>query len=398
MIDIAKKYFAIIIVLIIYSISHGFCGNGEFTLGKEIDSLWLGGIKHMYRLEFDKAELEFKKINPDNPARELALAGLKWWCYSQNFDDPATDKKTFEEEFTKLTQQASDKCEKIIETEPKNASCYFIMGTAYGIMGRWHALENNWWSAYKYGNRGQKYLKQALKLNPGIYDAYAGIGIFDYYTDPDVVPALFKLPALILVRGSKKRGLEHLDIAINKGKFFPIETKLFLINILLRYEHNYDKAIKTAQEIQDTEPDNPFFCLIKILTFLKADRWRDTIDESKKFLEMYENTSRRGIQQQMSIIYLAAGDAYIMQNRFSLALNVLDKCINRTKYPGKAWVTLCHIRRGQIYDLLGERDKALSDYQSAYRRPNMWKSQKYAKKGLDKVYKLNDIVSQIKAE
>lgn len=385
-------------MLIYFVFNFVFCKNDKFTLGIETDTLWSVGLKYMYRLEFDEAQKEFEKIKPGNPARDLALAGLKWWRYSQNFDDPTIDKPTFEKDFTLDARNAIDKCEKKLIEDPENPVYYFITGTAYGLMGRWHGLERNWWQAYKYGTKGRKYLKKALKLNPRIYDAYAGLGIFNYYADPDVLPIFLKLPALFLVKGNKEKGLKQLELAIKKGRFFSLETKIFLIEILTRYEHDYAQAIKIAGEIKNTDPENPFFCLIKIVTLLKADQWLETIEETEKFLKMHENTTHKGIAHQMAVVYLVLGDAYIMENRFALGLDALNKCIHETKFPAKAWVTLCYLRRAQIYDLLGERKKALADYKTAFDRPDMWNSKKYAEKGSSRPYELDEITKQILAE
>ena len=401
--------FSIIVIISGMICAHALAGEQdlapekEFTLGSEIDSAWIAGMEHMYRLDFDKAENEFKKIHsfdPEHPAGDLAIAGLKWWKFSQNFDDPTADKETFEKEFTAQAQKTIEKCEKFTENtdddNPENATYYFIMGTAYGLIGRWHGLERNWWSAYKYGTKGRKYLKKAVKLNPQIYDAYAGIGMFNYYAD--TLPGILKFPALFLVRGSKKKGLEQLDIAIKKGKFFSTETKIFLIEILTRYEKDNDRAIAIAREIKSKEPENPFFCIIKILTLLKSGRWQEVIEETKQFLKMYATSDKASVQQQMALVYLATGDAYVMEKRYSLALDTFKRCNEKMVFPNKAWVTLCHLRTGQIYDIFGNREKALLQYQIAYERPDMWKSQKYARIGLKRPYEIDEIEYQILQE
>ena len=110
----------VLFIVTVFILCSALCKNTEFTLGNKIDSLWLNGLKYMYRLEFDKAQKQFEKIDPTHPARDLALAGLKWWRYSQNFDDPSSDKKIFEKEFIIHCQNAIDKCEKEIKIRFSN--------------------------------------------------------------------------------------------------------------------------------------------------------------------------------------------------------------------------------------------------------------------------------------
>lgn len=60
-----------------------------FSLGALVDDKYDRGIALMYRLEFDKAEEQFRSIiqvDTANPAGYFALAALSWWRYSQNFE------------------------------------------------------------------------------------------------------------------------------------------------------------------------------------------------------------------------------------------------------------------------------------------------------------------------
>jgi len=372
----------------------GKCPAQEFSLGADIDSAWKAGIDFMYRLEFDKAEEEFKKIPPENPACDLALAGLRWWQYSQNYDIPKQESETESAQFLFHANTAVDKAKKQLKQGGNDAAAYFVMGTAYGLIGRWNAVERHWWKAYTNGIKGRKYLKKAVELNPAACDAYAGLGIFDYYAD--TLPGVIKLPALLFVRGNRKRGLEEIDRSISCGKFFVTEAKLFKMSILVQFEGKYSEAVTMSRELRAAEPDNGFFWFIEIVTRFNSRDWPGTIEEASKFSDFYSKEAPPGIARQLALIYLALGDGYIMTGRCALAIDAFTKGI-ATQFPDKGWVTYCYLRRGQIYDILGDRTKALADYGIAASREDFWSTLSDSKRGLRSPYSPEEVRKQVES-
>jgi tetratricopeptide (TPR) repeat protein len=402
-----------------------------FTMGPEIDSAWLAGLNYMYQLQYDKAAEQFKNLtltHPDQPAGDLAMTGLTWWKYSQDYDIPKNQAQETAKEFEQYANAAIDKSKEYLKTHPDDAGTYFIMGTSYGILGRWYALERHWWKAYTHGSKARKYLNKALELNPQLYDADAGLGIFDYYTD--TLPGVIKISALLFIHGNKKRGLEELDLAAQNGKFFRTEAKLFKMAILIQFEHDTRMALQMAQDLRASDPDNVFFRFTEFVTRFNANDWDGTLDEGTKFMAdlkasiaaaqnpvqpspaplMATTTdalsataqppipaeSLPGINRQQALIYLALGDAYVMKGDYLKALDMFTEGIN-TPFPEKGWITYCYIRRGQTYELLGQRDKALPDYKKAAEREDFWDTMDDAKRGLKKPYTRAEILQQIES-
>ena len=214
-----------------------------FSLGAAVDERYDRGIAAMYRLEFDKAESEFRdiiRLDTANPAGYFALAALSWWKYSQSFDVQA-DFRALEDEFMLNAENTIRVSKEGVKKGLRLDHAYFFMGSAYGIEGRWYAVQRRWFKAYTHGNKGRKLLKKSVALNPGIYDAYLGLGIFDYFTD--ALPGVLKIPALLFIHGDRKRGIEEVRLALEKGRFLSIESRLFLLEILSRHEKDYKAAL-----------------------------------------------------------------------------------------------------------------------------------------------------------
>lgn len=353
-----------------------------FTLSRGADERYDRGIAQMYRLEFDKAEGEFREIiamSPEDPAGYFALAALAWWRYSQNFD-VQSGLEAVEKDFMDNADRAIELSEKMVDEGRDPDQAYFFMGGAYGLQGRWYAVKRSWWRSYTHGRRGRKYLKKCVELNPSVYDAYLGLGIFDYYAA--TLPGALGLGAKLFVGGDRKRGIEYVKLAKEKGRFFKMEARFFLIEIYSMHENDFKAAYAENEELKALDPTNMLFRVGEIMTHIQAEDWQGVLAECEAFLGAWQVKPQKGLEQQLAMIYLSAGDALLALKRYEEAAAWLTTGIEKTGFPDKGWVTYCYLRRAQAYDLLGRRLDALADYRRAEARPNFWDSKKYAKAGL----------------
>ena len=369
-----------------------------FTLSHGADEHYDRGLAFMYRLEFDDAENEVRQIikeAPENPAGYFALAALSWWRYSQNFDMQGGMKAT-ENEFFLNSEKVIELSRKMIKEERDLDQAYFFMGSAYGLEGRWYAVQRSWWRAYTHGKKGRKFLKKCVEVNPAVYDAFLGLGIFDYYAA--TLPGALGLGARLFVGGDRARGMEYVKLAKERGRFFRIEARFFLIEIYSMHEKDFKAAYAEAAEMKAIDPTNMMFRIGEIMAHIQASDWQEVLRECEAFLGAWHVSPQKGLEQQLAMIYLSAGDALIALKRYDEAVSWLTAGIETTGFPGKGWVTYCYLRRAQALDLLDRRQEALKDYKVAAGRPNFWDSRKYAKAGLKKPLGYDEIYRQMTAD
>jgi tetratricopeptide (TPR) repeat protein len=273
---------------------------------------------------------------------------------------------------------------------------YFFMGGAYGLQGRWYAVQRSWWRSYTHGRKGRKYLKKCLEVNPAVYDAYLGLGIFDYYAA--TLPGTIGLAAKLFVGGDRARGIQYVLTARDKGRFFKAEARLFLIEIYSMHEKDYKAAFAETEALRATDPTNMLFRVGEIMAHIQARDWQEVLDECEGFLGAWQVKPQPGLAQQLAMIYLSAGDALLAMKRYEEAAAWLTTGIEKTGFPEKGWVTYCYLRRAQALDLQGRRDAALADYRAAADRPNFWDSKKYAKAGLKKAPSYEEVYRQLTAD
>ncbi len=366
-----------------------------FALSPGADERYDRGIALMYRLEFDRAEGEFRELvalDPQDPAGYFALAALAWWRYSQNFD-MQSGLAAVEKDFMVNADKTIELSKKMVREGRDLDQAYFFMGGAYGLEGRWYAVQRSWWSSYTHGRKGRKFLKKCVELNPAVYDAFLGLGIFDYYAA--TLPGTIGLAAKLFVGGDRQRGIEYVRLAKAKGRFFKMEARLFLIEIYSMHEGDFKAAYAETEELKAVDPANMLFRVGEIMTHMQAEDWKGVLAGSEAFLGAWQMKQQKGLEQQLAMIYLSAGDALIALNRYEEAVTWLTTGIEKTGFPEKGWVTYCYLRRAQALDLLGRRAAALADYKMAAERDNFWDSRKYARAGLKKAPDYKEIYRQM---
>lgn len=366
-----------------------------FTLSPGADERYDRGIARMYRLEFDQAETEFREIvrlSPESPSGYFALAALSWWRYSQNFDMQGSF-KAVENEFISNSDKVIELCKRMVREGRDLDQAYFFMGSAYGLQGRWYAVQRSWWSAYTRGKKGRKFLKKCVEVNPAVYDAFLGLGIFDYYAA--TLPGALGLGAKLFVGGDRARGMDYVKLAKEKGRFFKVEARFFLIEIYSMHEKDFKAAYAETEALRQLDPTNMLFRVGEIMTHIQAQDWTAVLEECEAFLGAWQVKQQKGLESQLAMVYLSAGDALLALKRYDEAVSWLTDGINKTSFPEKGWVTYCYLRRAQALDLLGRRAEALADYRVAADRPNFWDSKKYAKAGLKKAPDHKEVYRQM---
>lgn len=368
----------------------------SFDLKKEVIKAYDSGISEMYKLEFEKAEKEFEqliKISPKTPEGYLAKAALIWWKFSQNFDSQGKKNISMEKAFFKNTDTAIKLSQQMLKSGADKDQAYFFMGTAYGLEGRWHAVKQSWWKAYKAGKKGRKFLKKSLQENSAIYDAYLGLGIFDYYTA--TLPGVIGFGAKLFIGGDRDRGIEYVKIAAEKGHYYKMEAQLFLIEIYSVHEKNFEEAYRYIRALRDADRQNMLFMLGEVMVLLYEQDWEGVLASTRELIYAIDENPNTPMKYQIGSVYLSRANALIALKRFDEAENLLKKSLSPSEYSDKGWITYCMLRLAQVYDLRGYRAEALQLYQQVKERQNFWDSTKYAKRGLKKVTDYDELMRQI---
>src|SRR5262249_37639315 len=131
---------------------------------------------------------------------------------------------------------------------------------AYGTLAGYEAsVGRKFVSAIHNGSKGIDYHRKVIKLDPEYADAYLSIGLYDYIVGS--LPLPFKLMAAMGgVHGSRKRGIDELQIAVTKGKFASDDARTMLVALYER-DGQYDKALGLLNDLSGRYSQNYLYSL-----------------------------------------------------------------------------------------------------------------------------------------
>jgi tetratricopeptide (TPR) repeat protein len=335
-------------------------------LAATIDS----ALTALYNLDHAKTQAEFRALAdqyPDNPIGSYGLTTALWWELTNEFDEtnPALEK-----DFLDAAQSTLRLTEKLMKSNSDpNGVARLCRGGSLGLVARWDALQGHWLAAYRKGKQAFTLQKEAIAINPALYDAYLGPGIFHYYVA--VLPAGVKTLARMVFGGSKEQGLDEIRLAMNQGQFSKTAARLFLVNIYTNNEKDPDTALTLLREGRVNFPDSPFFHLVELMVLDEAQRWNELETGAVDFLAridagqpFYSERFRHRGSFVLANSFLCRGDAaraVADYDRILAAITVDDR-----------WITMTYLNRGKAHDLLGQRERALADYGTVLKRRNVW--------------------------
>jgi tetratricopeptide (TPR) repeat protein len=360
-------------------------GANAFKVSEDLDLNIRNGLYQLYNLHFDEAERIFKSVKdqaPEHPMVAFGLASVHWWKMS------AYVLETDEEESKKFLDAADD-CirlskEKIERGDPTGEG-YLTLGGAYGLVGRWQATNQKWLPAYFTGKKAIKYLRKALKINPEMYDADMGLGIFDYYVA--TLPSFVRSLAFLGSNNDPNVGLQELETAARDGTYSKTPSKLFLVEIYSNPANKPERAMEILHDLRADYPRSPFIHMLHIITLYNESKMDDAKQEVESFGQKIEDKSYPG--DVLVQYHFARAMVHLKSREWPEAIKEYDMSIatGTIKNPFYTWARLY---RGYALDAAGRRDEAVAEYKEVLAEPRRWGSWDAAKKRLGKPWTGDD--------
>ncbi|MDR1123940.1 MAG: hypothetical protein LBL61_05000, partial [Elusimicrobiota bacterium] len=366
-----------------------YCLSGAlFAFGMDEKALeWTDeSVKAIYNLDFDRAELFIARLEQANPDFPIALFGKTMIQWSR-----------FEYEYEKSNRAAANKFEESISSSlngihtwlknnPPDAYAYLALGGVYGVKGRFELANRSYLSAYFSGRKGLKYMNKAVKLNPQMYDAYLGQGVYQYYAG--TLPAVVKILAKLVISGNADKGIKYLNLVMNKGRFCADSAKLLLVEIFIESDKYYNPALAARYigQIIKKYPKNPLYKFVGIIAEYENKNYDKVIAAARDFL------ARIGKEKFYSPIYIARaytaiGTAQMAKGQYAAAADTFARSITATaaQEPSR-WQMWNMLRYAQVLDISGRRAEALAIYNEIIRSKQNWGIDDIARPYLKKPY------------
>lgn len=309
-----KKIVTVICALLLFSNSF---------INAQIESLIRSGMNDAYNFKFDSAEKTFNRVielKPNSPEGYYRTAQIYFWCYLGS-RDPGDYQV-----FIKFADIAQQKIDLILDKNPKDASTNYLAGNLFSFRAMAQANNNQSADAFWSSRKAVNYFEETLKLNPKYYDAYLGLGLFDYAMSfvPDFLKWAVNLTGLT---SDKARGFHYIKTALRKGTNAKTEAAFHLSKIFTDYLAEYDSALVLLQDITSKYPSNQLFAYQYAISLIKNKQ----LDKALQVLDRVIKLRNKRVPQITSLAYYRKGEAHFKKNQFRLAINNYQKFLDTSK-------------------------------------------------------------------
>lgn len=333
-------------------------------------------LTDLYNLDFEKAKTGFRQMAvdyPDHPLGPYGLATALWWELTNEYDEKNA---ALEKEFLAATERLVRTTKIAIKQGDPSGINRLCLGGSLGLLARWDAIQGHWLAAYRNGKQAFDLQSEAIRLNPELYDAYLGPGIFHYYVA--VLPSAAKFFAHLVFGGSKTQGLDEIRLSMAKGRFSRTAARLFLVNIYTNNEKDPATALGLVREGRIEYPDSPFFHFIELLVLEEAREWDALEAGATDFLARVKSgQAHYGPTLEHRGLY-ALANSYLGKRETDKALALYTRILKEFPFEDR-WISMTYLNRGKSYDLLGRRQEALADYRAVLKRRDVWQLHDKAK-------------------
>lgn len=233
------------------------------------------GLDLLMKGEPDAAIKIFRQIQKDDPNSALGYlmeADALWWKIyftTGNLIDPdvfvvsSGSTTPYDSQFNNLVDTAIAKARANRNAKRDVARNYLYEGMAYGLRGRLASMRESNLAAARAARQMRSLLLSALQHDKNLRDAYAGLGLYDYFVD--TLPTIVKLLRWIvgLPGGDRERGLQEIEYAAKYGELTHGEALFYLAkNYSRTNERQYARSLELFQQLRTQYPRNGLWTLM----------------------------------------------------------------------------------------------------------------------------------------
>jgi Iml2/Tetratricopeptide repeat protein 39 len=280
------------------------------------------GLDYLYNFNIDKAAEVFESIrskNPVHPAGYHYQSIINLWYF---LDQKRESDKTA---FLDLSDSVVAKSEAILDKDDKNPFIYFLLGTTFSYRAMIYARDEEYLNVLWSTKESYKYLTKVLELDSTYFDAYLGLGLYNFAVS-QTPPAWKWALELTDITGDKKLGVEYLKLAADKGNLAVIEAKFYLSQVLSEFLSDYNSSEKYLTSLINNYPNNILFKYGMALLQIKETK----ISNAEKYLRAILKSKDTSFVQIKNFTNYQLGNIYFIKNDFDSAKTFYQLFLNNT--------------------------------------------------------------------
>jgi tetratricopeptide (TPR) repeat protein len=245
-----------------------------------------------------------------------------------------------------------------LEKNPNDADALYARGVARGFRSTYMGMaQKSWVPAIRAALASRRDHERVLALDPSYVDAKMTVGIHLYIVG-SLNWAGRAMVALVGVTGNRQKGLDYLR-EVSRAHGTSSADAAMALSLFLRREERYPEALDLVARMTGEFPRN--FLLANEFGHLlnAAGRGHEAIEQYHRVLD----TGRAGKYSSFQPELTSWGLAISLrgQHEFATAAQAFDD-VAAVKEANPVLVARATLCAGQMYDTLGQRDKAVAHY------------------------------------
>jgi tetratricopeptide (TPR) repeat protein len=287
--------------------------------------------------EYEKAILhthDLIDLYPREPFPRFILTSIYMYMLRSYWDYPADGNYAiYKKKFIDAAAEAIKVCD---EYPVQDAMVHYVRGMVLGAEGMVHLQDSEWLDSYSLGKTAVASLEKSLELDPQNYDAYLGLGMFEYYCSK--LTGMVKILAWIVgFSGNSEKGLEYVTKAVNYGTYAEGPAKVFLAFALIEFENKLDQGVEISRSLRKQYPRNYVFIeyLVRAARKLPDERASEGIG----WIESYVKTPnwRKDVilfaPYNLDMVDYVHASLYMRQGNYAAARELLEPLASRPASP-----------------------------------------------------------------
>jgi len=337
------KSISILFLLLIYS--------SNLFSQSETNRLIKKGLECCYNFKWKEASDIFQKIinkYPDDPNGYHYQSGIYLWYFLSNKEENDL------QNFVQLSDITIEKAETKLEENPNDENTLYILGTNYTYRAIAFTKKENYLDAAWATKKSESYLSDVIKINPKNYDAYLGLGLYNFAIGQ--IPSAFKWALnLAGINGDKETGIRYIKLAASDGIISKVEAQYYLSQILSEVLFEYDSSAYYQKLLVRKYPSNLLFSYSYAVLEIK----QKNLGPAEKILRRIINNNLAAKEKFLQLISLSnflMADILFRENNFDSAKVYYQNFLNTTldnDYTG-----IASYRLAVCFEITGDRENA----------------------------------------
>jgi tetratricopeptide (TPR) repeat protein len=313
--------------------------------------------------QFESAEAQIRSACPPAPGEAcdtLRLVAV-WWRIALDPNSRAWDSRL--EQAARVAIQGT---ERWVERDATRGEAWFYLAGAHAPRVQWQSLRGERLAAARDGKRIKDALERSLSLDPSLYDAHFGIGLYKYYAD--VAPAALKFLRwlLLLPGGNRTEGLRQMVETRTRGELLRGEADFQLHWLYLWYERQPERALELLRGLDARYPSNPVF--LQRIAEVQTEYFHNREASAATWEELLSRATAGRVGERVladTRARLGLADTLIATGKADRALHVLAPVLDARADNVYSSRALAHLLAGAAHDRLGARDHSGTEYRAA---------------------------------